>query len=177
VTKYEEMKQIVEQKRIAWIQRNESHFLYMRSFVGGLVSYLGVPTNDATLMNRITFLRKRDGVNEYSEAEESKAYTLPGAISYCEEDEFWHLGLAITLTDPGTFPPIWYAFAILLREEGDAIRVRVGLEKKDWQIALDEIGRCTDLFERIADLSIEGLRERQKVTPKGIGFLAVRSGD
>jgi hypothetical protein len=166
MTRYEEMRKAAMDRQRAWIEMRDRCFGYLTRFANGLIQYIGVP-ND-----RIELLKKADGEAQYLPAEEGKHYTLPGAIQFCEEDGYWHLGLAITLSAPDVFPSVWYGFVIMLKEDGKDVLVKTGLEKKEWRIPSDQIGSCVEVFESIAAVSLERLVQGNAYQPKGIGFLA-----
>jgi len=167
MTKYEEMRNAVMGRRRTWIDMQERCFGYLGFFAGGLIRYIGAP-ND-----RIEWLKKAEEEVRYSPAEGGSRYTLPGAIQFCEEDGYWHLGLAITLSESGVFPQLWYGFVIMLKEDGKEVLIKTGLEKKEWRILPDRIGNCDEVFERIATVSLERLTQGNLSQSQGIGFLAV----
>lgn len=168
MTKYEEMRKAAVDRQRAWIEMRDRCFSYLGAFAGGLIRYIDVPTD------RIEWLKKAEEEEaRYSPAEGGGHYTLPGAIQFCEEDGYWHLGLAITLSGPGVFPPLWYGFVVMLKEDGKDVLIKTGLEKKEWRIPPDRIGNCDEVFESVATISLERLIQGSASQSKGIGFMAV----
>lgn len=165
MTKYEEMRKAAMDRQRAWIEMRDRCFGYLSAFAVGLISYIGIPDD------RFEWLKKAEEEVKYSPPENGNKYTLPGAVQFCEEDGYWHLGLAITLSSPGVFPAQWYGFVIMLKEDGKDIVVKTGLEKKEWRIPPDRIASCNEVFESVAAISLERLVQGSAYQPRGIGFV------
>jgi hypothetical protein len=72
--------------------------------------------------------------------------------------------VSITLTPPGTFPPIWTAFALCIDEDDDrSARVRVGLHGKPQILDVRDEGQlktfCESLLERAVMCGSEALED------------------
>ncbi|WP_420240068.1 hypothetical protein ACOBR2_21365 (plasmid) [Telmatobacter bradus] len=166
MTKYEEMREVVMGKQRDWNEMKDRCYGYFGKFTKGLTQYIGIPDD------RIKWLKKVDNEVRYLPAEEGADYTEMGAIQFCEEDGYWHLGLAITLSKPGVFPSLWYGFAIMLKEDEKDVLLKTGFENKEWRIPSNQIGSYNEAFERIATASLEVLTKGKTYRPTGIGFLS-----
>jgi hypothetical protein len=137
--------------------------------VHGLVVEWGIPEE------RIAFLRSNDLPGEqriYSPAEEGHQYTLPGAVSFDKDDDYWHLGVSITLSRPGIFPERWVGFVLCVTEsEGQAV-VKLGMNGKPRTIDFNDPRKCTELYDEIAEY-VKGLFDNPRKITKQIGFATV----
>ncbi len=170
MSKYEEMREVAHATRRNWIQYRDRSWGYMAALVNGFMDYCEVPKD----MDQITFLKWNEKTGEqrtYREAEEGQHYTLMGATVFDPEDGYWHLGVCITLTPPGTFPPQWVSFALCVTEHEGKPMVKVGVNGKPRQIDLNVQDQCKVFYDGIVENIKQSFGDSKKSDSKRIGFV------
>jgi len=167
MTKYKELQQAQKDAAKSWYDFRERSWRYYFKFIGGLIDYCAIP--DAHL----TYLKWNLESGEdrrYTEAEGGSKYTLPGALEFDEEGGFWHLGVSITLSEPGHFPVRWVSFLLCINEiEGKPV-VRIGLDGKGQTLDMDDEGQRGALYESIVNQWLKMFAEPRKRKAKTLGF-------
>jgi hypothetical protein len=125
---------------------------------------------------KVTFLRSNDLPGEeriYSPPEDSRQqYTLPGAVTFDKDDDYWHLGVSITLSPAGIFPERWVGIVLCVTEsEGQAL-LKLGMNGKPRTIDFNDPRQCTELYDETAEY-LKGLFDNPRKLTKQIGFATV----
>jgi hypothetical protein len=167
-SKYEEMCAAAEMARKEWADQSERCSGYMKFIVNGFLQYCGISPD------RITLLRRNgaSGPDEaYLEKKEGGHYLLTEAIVFDEKDGYWHMGLAITVSQPGVFPPSWFGFAVCVKEKDGQVVVKTGLDGMPQQLDLNQPAQCNGFYEGLAKICEQSLRDGRKPPSKRLGFL------
>ena len=171
MSKYEEMREVADTARKVWIQYRDHCWGYMSLLVNGFMAYCEIPVD----MDHITFLKWNEDRGEeqgrYKQAEEGMNYTLLGATVFDSEDEYWHLGVCITLTPPNVLPPQWVSFALCVTERDGKPLVKIGVPGKPRQIDFADLEQCNAFYESIVENIKESFRDSKKSSSKKIGFV------
>lgn len=169
MSKYDEICQASVSAVKRWNEYRERSWGYLATIVRGLITNCGVP------QEKITFLRSNELPGEqrrYRPPEDGGLYTLPGAVTFDEEDNSWHLGVSITLSPAGTFPERWIGVVLCVTEnEGQAV-VKLGMNGKPRTIDFNDPKQCADLYDEIAVFLKNAFDDPRKIT-KQIGFSTV----
>jgi hypothetical protein len=168
MTKYEEMCAAAKTARNEFDAYRIRCVGYLGGIIGALQSHCGVPSG------KITFLKwdgQREEPRNYLAADPPMKYALPGAMEYDEEDEFWHLGVSISLTENNFFPKQWVSFVLCVREQNQVPVVRTGLNGKAQVVRVDNEDARKKYCETLTDRIVETLRDPAKPELKAIGFV------
>jgi hypothetical protein len=144
-----------------WNEYRERSWGYLSMIVRGLITHCGVP------QEKITFLRSNELPGEqrrYRPPEDRGLYTLPGAVTFDEEDNSWHLGVAITLSPAGTFPERWVGVVLCVTENNGQATVRLGKNGKPRTIDFNDPHQCADLCDEIAEFLRAAFDDPRKIT-------------
>jgi hypothetical protein len=170
MSKYEEICQASENAVRKWNQYRDRSWDYLATIVHGLITQCGVPEE------KITFLRSNGLPGEeriYSLPEAGTGqFTLPGAVTYDKEDEYWHLGVAITLSRAGTFPERWVGIVLCVTENDGQAVVKLGIDGTPRPIDFNNPKQCTELYDEIVEY-LKGLFENPRKITRQIGFATV----
>jgi hypothetical protein len=168
MTKYDEMCAAAAQERTdfnAYRERSLNNLLWL---VRGFINHCEIPEG------RLTFLRWNGQTGDdwkYTESADGGKWTLPGAISFDDEDRFWHVGLYVTLTSPDSGPENWVSFALCVAEEQGLVMVRVGFVGKLRQLDLTNPVECAGFCDEIVAQFSKRLKEpRRKPGQRKAGF-------
>jgi hypothetical protein len=170
MSKYEEMRDAADTARKNWSQNRDRCWGYISTLVNGLIAYCEIPEP----LDRITFLKWNEATGErraYREAEDGMRYTLPGATVFDREDGYWHLGVCVTLSPPGTLPSQWVSFALCVTEHEGKPMVKIGIPGKPRQIDLNDPRQCNEFYESIVDNIKSSFSDSRKSDSKRIGFV------
>src|SRR5690242_982703 len=139
MSKYEEICDVAVKARKDWIARRERCWKYMASLTNGFIGYSGIPRE------QVTFLRSNEAKGEertYLEAEPGRVYSLLGATVLDKEDDYYHLGVHITLGPASVLSALWISFALCVTEEGGKPKVKLGFSGEPRQLDLDDPRQC-----------------------------------
>jgi hypothetical protein len=167
-SKYEEMCAAAESARKEWAGQSERCLGYMSTILSGFLDYCGI------LPDQISLLRWNEVTGPgqaYLEKREGGAYLLSDAIVFDEKDGYWHLGLAITVSLCGVFPPSWFGFAVCVKEKDGQVVVKTGLDGMPRQLDLNQPSQCNAFYEGLARICELSLRDGRKSPSKRLGFL------
>jgi hypothetical protein len=159
MTKYEEMSAAAAQERIefsAYRERSLNNLLWL---VRGFITYCAIPES------RVKFLRWNGLTGDdwkYSEPTDGGSWTVPEAVSFDDEGEFWHLGLFVALTEPGALPENWFSFAFCVSEQQQQLMVRVGFTGKPRPLDPANAAQCAEFYEEIVTQFSKRLKEPQR---------------
>ena len=168
MSKYDEICQALNNAVSRWIQYRERCWDYLATIVHGLVVDWGIPPEN------VTFLRSNDLPGEerrYSPPEGGGQYTLPGAVTFDKDDEYWQLGVSITLSPAGTFPKRWVGLVLCVTESEGQTLVKLNTNGKPRRIDFNDSRQCTELYDEIAEY-LKGLFDNPRKITKQVGFLA-----
>lgn len=144
---------------------------YLATIVHGLREHCGIPGD------KITFLRSNGLPGEerrYSPAEGTARYTLPGAVSFEEEDDYWHLGVSITLSPAGAFPERWIGVVLCVTEDNGKPVVKFGHRGKPRTIDFTNAAETNALYDDIVALLKSKFDDPRKIAKREqIGFTTV----
>jgi len=160
-SKYEEICHASANAVKGWNEYRERSWGYLSMIVRGLITHCGVP------QEKITFLRSNELPGEqrrYSPPEDGGLYTLPGAATFDEEDNSWHLGVSITLSPAGTFPERWVGVVLCVTENKSQAIVRLGKNGKPHTIDFNDPKHCADLCDEIAEFLKASFDDPRKIT-------------
>jgi hypothetical protein len=169
MSKYEEMSAVAVKGRKDFADYRQRSWQNFSRLVRGFIDYCGIP------QDRIMYLRwnRLTGEDrEYQEPRDGGRWALPGAVEFDEEDGYWHLGLCVTLTKPGTFPPMWFAFTLCISEQQGKLMVKTGLIEQPRTLDPLDTFDCAQLYEDIVDVVMARMKEpeRRLEQRKKIGF-------
>lgn len=171
MSKYDEICQASENAVRKWIQYRDRSWGYLATIIEGLVTHCGVPEE------KITYLRSNELPGElrrYTPPEDGGQYTFPGAVSFDKDDDYWHLGVSISLSPAGTFPGRWVGLVLCVTENEDQAVVKFGMNGKPRAIDFNELSQHTELCDDIAEYLKQLFDNPRKIT-KQLGFAAVEN--
>jgi hypothetical protein len=164
-SKYEEMCEAAGTARRLREERHNRCLGYLCRIVSGLIQHCEIPEE------QIAYSRWDGKGNTYQRAEEGMKYTVPGAAVLDEEDDYWRLGIRITLT-PAGFWLSHIVFAVLcVSEEGRMPLVKISPRGKPRQLDLDDPNQCREFFDGIVETIKKGLLDPRKAMSSQIGFV------
>jgi hypothetical protein len=169
MSKYEEICDASKHAVKRWNEYRDRSWGYLNAIVQGLVTYCGVPRD------KITFLRSNGLPGEerrYRPAEDEGLYSLPGAVTFDEQDEYWHLGVAITLSRPGVFPERWIGGVLCGTEDDGQAVVKIGANGKPRVIDFSDPNQCANICDEFSEFLKGSFDNPRKIT-KQIGFSTV----
>jgi hypothetical protein len=170
MSQYDEICQASSNAVKTWNEYRQRSWGYLITIVRGLITHCGVP------QEKITYLRSNELPGEerrYSPPEDGGHYTLPGAVTFDEEDNSWHLGVSITLSPAGTFPERWVGVVLRVTENNGQAIVNLGKKGKPHTIDFNDPKQCADLCDEITDFMKAACDDPRKITEKSavIGFV------
>lgn len=172
MTQYEAICEASNNAVRRWIEYRERSWNNLATIVRGLVAHCGVPSE------KVFYLRSNGLAGEerrYREPEDQGRYTLPGAVTFEEDDGYWHLCVAMTLSRDGVFPVRWAGIVVCVSED-DCRRtfVKLGLDGKPRSIDFDDAAQCAALCDEIAKVLMQRFDNPRKIIlGEQIGFTAV----
>jgi hypothetical protein len=168
MSKYQEMSDAAAQGRKDFIIYQGRSWQNLATLVAGLRSYCEIPPG------QIKFLRWNGLTGDdrsFTEPHDGGKWSLPGAITFEEEDEYWHLGVCVTLTNPGTFPENWFSFELCVSERQGQLMVKIGVVGTPRVLDLSDAAQCADFYDEIVNDALERISEpRSKSRAKKMGF-------
>jgi hypothetical protein len=154
-----------------WIEYRDRSWQNLATILHGLTRHCGIPGD------KITFLHSNGLPGEerrYSQAEGTARYTLLGAATFEEEDDYWHLGVSITLSPANALPERWVGIVLCVTENDDQAWVKLGANGKAHPIDFSDGGQMSAFYDEIAELLKHKFDDPRKITKREqIGFTTV----
>lgn len=166
MSKYDEICEASANAVERWIQYRDRSWGYLAAIVHGLMGECGVP------QEKITYLRSNGLPGEerrYIPPEDGGQYTLPGAVTFDRDDDYWHLGVSITLSPVGTFPESWVGLVLCVTEDDGQAVIKLGRNGKPRKIDFKDPRQCTAFCDDIVEY-LKGLFDNPRKITKQIGF-------
>jgi hypothetical protein len=167
MTKFDEMRDAANKGRRDFIAFRDRSWGYLIKLVTGFSEHCGVPNDQITLLrwNGLT-----GDERAYSASGDGK-YVIPQAAEFDEEDGYWHLGVRVTLSDPGNFPVNWFAFTLCVTEEQCKPVVKLGFMGKPQSLDFEQPTQCAPFYEGIVTTVMQRIKAPiKKDSQKTIGF-------
>lgn len=168
MSKYKEMQDASAFAAKNWFELQERCWAHIAKLVHGFRLYCDIPADRLRVL-------KWNGLSgedrEYAEPEGGGRYFVPTVAEFDSEEGFWHLGISITLTPEGSFPPQWFAFILCVGEKEGEIMVRVGSVGKPSAIDFEDKASCDAFYKTIVDKAIQMVGQPTKPGSKTMGFV------
>jgi len=168
MTKYEEISAAAQQSRTDFFAYRDRSWRNLFALVRGFIDYCGIPDGQISY-------RRWNGLHgserAYTRPEDGGQWTLPGAAEFDDDDNYWHLGVHVTLTKPGHIPPNWFSFVLCISEVKGQLMVKIGLPGKPQAIDVTSESELANFFNFVSNEALKLIKEphRSKVEKK-IGF-------
>lgn len=162
MTRYDEICQASTDAVKRWQEYRERSWGYLWAIVSGLITHCGVP------QEKLTYLRSNElpGEQRRYKPPENGLYTLPGAVTFDEEDDCWHLGVSITLSPAGAYPKRWVGVVLCVTENDGQAIVKLGKNGKPHTIDFKDPKQCADFCDEIAEVLKASFDDPRKITEK-----------
>src|SRR5207248_11791401 len=139
MSRFDEMCDALRAARNDWTEFERRSFSNMGLLVDGFIKYCEIPKG------HFEFRR----LNE--EPKSGTLYSLPGAMHF-GKDDYWHLGLIVTLfTAPNELPQQRVLIELCLTEKGGKTVVRPGVDGLARQLDLRNQSECIDFYDEIVE--------------------------
>jgi hypothetical protein len=150
MTKYEELRRRAEETERKFNQRRERCWGYLAALMNGFVTFCAIPED------RLLFMRwnKVEGEGRRYQPPDDGRYNLVGATELDRADGYWHLGLLITVSEPGRFPEQWFGFVLCVSEDRDGTPlVKLGVAGKPRRLDLGDADQCEEFYRSVFDMA------------------------
>jgi len=168
MTKYEEISAAAQQGRVEFVAYRDRSWQNLFTLVRGFINYCGIPDG------QISFRRWNglDGAErDYTRPEDGGMWTLPGAVEFDDEDNYWHLGIYVSLTKPGLFPPNWFSFVLCVSEDKGQLMAKIGLVGRPQPVDPLNQPQLASFYDFIIGECLRLIKEPRRSQPaKEIGF-------
>ena len=140
MSKFDEMLQARLQCANLWNEYRDRSYKNLMVLAHGFLDYCSIPEGCFALAP----LDK--------DIETGVMYGPAGAIHFDSTDNFWHLGMIVTLREsPNTFPQPRVLLGIAIKENQGKILVKRGKEDKAREIDLSNQEQCNELYDSIVE--------------------------
>jgi hypothetical protein len=160
MTKFEEMCQARTQCARIWNEYRERSYENLMKLAVGFIAHCQIPQDCASFVP----LEK--------EPEQGVVYTPTGAIHFDTTEQYWRLGLIITLRESeNIWPQSRVRLEIALREQAGKIIVKRGRDDSPREIDPSDQEQCKEFYDSIA----ERVRQFFAVGPENLADGSLRT--
>jgi hypothetical protein len=153
MSKFDEMVQARVQCTKTWIEYRNRSYKNLMTLAQGFIAYCDIPEDCFALAP----LDK--------DIEPNTNYGPAGAIHFDSADNFWHLGMIVTLREaPNVFPRPRVLLGVAIKEQAGKIIVKRGKEDKAREVDLSNEEQCNGLYDSI----VERVKQFYSVSPDNV---------